>query len=242
MARPASDISPRIVHAARELFLVHGVDGASLRVIAKAAGTSIGMVYYYFETKDALFLAVVEEVYVELLADMRKALAQDVPPQERVLRLYLRLAALSDTELQVVRLILREALVSSARLRSLVKRFETGHLPLIAALIRDGLLSGTFRTDVHPLGLAAATFSLGLIPQLLRRLLGQSRLAMAAQLPSAESAAAGMHQVLMHGIANANAPATPRPPRRRARGPSSPGQPPRPRRARRTPERRRPSE
>ena len=45
MARPRSDIEPRIVHAARRRFLKEGVDGASLRTIAKDAGTSIGMVY-----------------------------------------------------------------------------------------------------------------------------------------------------------------------------------------------------
>jgi AcrR family transcriptional regulator len=35
-----------------------GVDGASLREIAREAGTNIGMVVYYFATKDDLFLAV----------------------------------------------------------------------------------------------------------------------------------------------------------------------------------------
>ena len=62
MARPRSDIEPRIVHAARRRFLKEGVDGASLRTIARDAKTSIGMVYYYFPTKDDLFFAVVEEV------------------------------------------------------------------------------------------------------------------------------------------------------------------------------------
>ena len=71
MARPRSDIGPRIVHAARRRFLVEGVDGASLRAIAHDARTSIGMIYYYFPTKDDLFLAVVEEMYVTVLADMK---------------------------------------------------------------------------------------------------------------------------------------------------------------------------
>ena len=62
MARPRSDIQKRIVLAARTRFLADGVDGASLRHIARAARTSIGMVYYYFPTKDDLFLAVVEEL------------------------------------------------------------------------------------------------------------------------------------------------------------------------------------
>ena len=63
--------------AARERFLTEGVDGASLREIARDAGTSIGMVYYYFPTKDELFLAVVEEVYAKLLADLASALAPE---------------------------------------------------------------------------------------------------------------------------------------------------------------------
>ena len=41
MARPRSDIEPRIVHAARERFLHEGVDGASLRTIASNARRSV---------------------------------------------------------------------------------------------------------------------------------------------------------------------------------------------------------
>ncbi len=60
MARPRGDISERLVKAAREAFLTQGVDGASLREIAAEAGTSLGMITYYFPTKDDLFLAVLE--------------------------------------------------------------------------------------------------------------------------------------------------------------------------------------
>ena len=67
MPRPPSDIAARIVEAARDRFLLQGVDGASLRSIAADAGTNIGMVYYYFKTKDDLFLAVIEEAYAQLL-------------------------------------------------------------------------------------------------------------------------------------------------------------------------------
>ena len=70
MARPRSDIRPRIVDSARARFLSLGVDGASLREIARDAGTNIGMVAYYFPTKDDLFLAVVEEVYASEVADL----------------------------------------------------------------------------------------------------------------------------------------------------------------------------
>src|SRR5262245_3780987 len=131
MPRPASDIRERILHAARARFLREGVDGASLRGVAQDAGTNIGMVYYYFKSKDELFLGVVDEVYARFLADLGAALAPDLPPPERLRRLYQRMAQLGDDELDVVRLVLREAMVSSARLVELARRAAQGHVPLV---------------------------------------------------------------------------------------------------------------
>jgi AcrR family transcriptional regulator len=124
MARTRSDIAPRIVDAARARFLAEGVDGASLRAIAEDAGTSIGMVYYYFKTKDDLFFAVVEETYERLLDDLRRACEPTLPPVERMRRIYRRIGAVSDHESQIVRLVMREVLVSSKRLDRLLARLD----------------------------------------------------------------------------------------------------------------------
>src|SRR6185436_13781032 len=120
MARPRTDIRPRILLAARERFRETGVDGASLRAIARDAKTSIGMIYYYFPTKDDLFFAVVEESYAKILADMERALAPDGTLEERLVRLFERIANVSDDEIETVRLVGREALLSSARRDRLV--------------------------------------------------------------------------------------------------------------------------
>src|SRR6185503_13054588 len=96
VGRKRTDIEPRIVAAARERFLREGVDGASLRAIAADAGTSIGMVYYYFKTKDDLFLAVVEAIYSTLVTDLTAAMSNDVTPRERMRRLYRRIGAMNE--------------------------------------------------------------------------------------------------------------------------------------------------
>ena len=171
MARPRSDIQTRVLHKARERFLMEGVDGASLRRIAGDAGTSIGMVYYYFPTKDDLFLAVVEEVYQGVLTDLIQALDPAEPVEERIRRLYTRVSRLSDEERMVVRLVLREALVSSARLDSIVERFQRGHLPLMIRLIGDGLADGTFDRSYPPLFLILSMMALGGPGQLIHRAL-----------------------------------------------------------------------
>ena len=171
MARPKSDIEPRILRAARARFLSDGVDGASLRGIASDARTSIGMVYYYFATKDELFFAVVEQLYQELLRDIEAAIATDVPVRERVARLYARIARLSDDELLVMRLVLREALTSSTRFARLRQRFQSGHLPLIARLVADGYASGVFNPELHPMVAMLSIAGVGIVPQLIRRVL-----------------------------------------------------------------------
>jgi len=204
MARPASDIGPRIVHAARERFLHEGVDGASLRNIAKDAGTNIGMVYYYFKTKDELFLAVVEETYSKVLADITHTLGQDASPEQRIAQLYQRVAALSEDEFKVIRLILREALVSSTRLSGVLRRFQSGHIPIVLELVQEGAREGTLRDDLHPVALVAPMFLLGLLPQVLRRQLAQTDLPFAALLPSASTVAATMLKVLLGGIGSPN--------------------------------------
>lgn len=197
MPRPKSDIDVRILHAARERFLKQGVDGAPLRAIAKDAGTSIGMVYYYFPTKDDLFLAVVEEVYERVLGDFSAALAIDVPVVERIRRLYQRIGRLDAEELMVLRLVVREALVSSSRLERIIERFQRGHIPLVLRTVADGIADGTLDDQRHPLLLLAAVISLGTMPQFAARLLS-SRLPL-GRAPEGAELADQLVQLLLTG-------------------------------------------
>ena len=169
MARPRSDIRPRIVDAARARFLSRGVDGASLREIARDAGTNIGMVAYYFSTKDDLFLAVVEEVYARVVADLAAILDADGAARERLRGAFVRLGKASALEIDVIQLIVREALVSSTRLRRIIARFMRGHVPLVIATIGDGIARGEFDSTIPAPYILLATLGLGALPQLARR-------------------------------------------------------------------------
>jgi len=51
----------RILEAARKLIAEHGFEATSTKVIAAAAGVPSGLVFYYFETKDALIEAIIDE-------------------------------------------------------------------------------------------------------------------------------------------------------------------------------------
>jgi AcrR family transcriptional regulator len=51
----------QIMDGARPVFLAHGFDAASMGEIARQAGVSKGTLYVYFDSKEALFEAIVEE-------------------------------------------------------------------------------------------------------------------------------------------------------------------------------------
>ena len=51
----------QIMDGARAIFLAQGFDGASMGEIARQAGVSKGTLYVYFESKEDLFQAIVEE-------------------------------------------------------------------------------------------------------------------------------------------------------------------------------------
>jgi AcrR family transcriptional regulator len=199
LARPRTDIQPRIVHAARARFLSEGVDGASLRTIAADAGTSVGMVFYYFPTKDELFLAVVEEFYAKLLEDLSRTLAGDAPVRERLRRTFVRLGSASDDELEVIRLVAREAMLSSTRFERILARAQRGHLAMLLATLADGVKRGEIDVDLPAPLVLVCTFAMGGVPQLVRRATrGKPQF---AALPSPERLAEASVELLFRAIA-----------------------------------------
>lgn len=198
MPRPRSDIRERLIRAARKQFLLRGVDGASLRAIAAEAGTNIGMVYYYFPAKDDLFSAIVDEVYDALLhgleADFRAA--PDVPAQLRAL--FARVAGLQPNELEVARLVVREALTSSERLKRITSRFLGGHIPMLLQVVGNGISDGTLAPR-HPLVLMMAILATAGPAQVLgRRVAAQMAI---PGVPSPEQLQSALFEVLWNGIA-----------------------------------------
>jgi TetR/AcrR family transcriptional regulator len=198
MGRPRTDIRARVLHAARARFLVDGVDGASLRMIAKEAKTSIGMIFYYYPTKDLLFLAVVEEVYAKLIADLEALLSEAAPLRDRLRRAFARLGHASAEELDVVRLVVREALVSSPRLHDLLSRFRRGHIGMLLGALADGVARGELDGAIPPPFLLIATMAIGGAPQIVRRI-GQGELPFSA-MPDPDRLAAASVDLLFRAI------------------------------------------
>lgn len=187
MARPQGDIRARVIEAARAGFLASGVDGSALREIARDAGTSIGMIAYYFPRKDDLFLAVIDDVYNGLVRDLEDILKSEGSARDRLRRAFVRLGHMSDAEFDVLRLIVRESLGSSRRLRQVIGRIKSGHVPLVVEILKDGVRLGEFDKKIPVPLLFLIAFGVGALPQVLRRASWASPLK--ASLPDVETLA-----------------------------------------------------
>jgi AcrR family transcriptional regulator len=163
--RPAGQAATRdnILHAAIDIFAQHGFAGARVDEISRAARSTDRMIYYYFGSKERLFVEVLETIYRRLGEAEKKVTLADHTPEES-LRLIFRftwnyyqahpemLTLLNNENLQKGRHVARS------------KRVKELSLPLISILsdvLERGIQQGVFRKGVSPRGLYIAICALG---------------------------------------------------------------------------------
>lgn len=74
----------RLYEVATEAFATHGYQQSSVNAMAKAAGISIGALYKYFDSKEALFLSVVQRGLHLLQEILEQMEGLDLPFYERL--------------------------------------------------------------------------------------------------------------------------------------------------------------
>lgn len=86
-ARDAERSRDAILAAARDEFARHGLGGARVERIAERAELNKRLIYYYFESKDALFLAVLEDTYRNIREAEKQLHLTDLAPADAIRRL-----------------------------------------------------------------------------------------------------------------------------------------------------------
>jgi AcrR family transcriptional regulator len=142
----------KILEAATDEFTKHGLGGARVDRIAKRAGTNERMLYYYFVSKDALFLTVLENVYINLAEAERKLELDHLDPVEAVQRLVEFIWNYYIEHPEFISLINSENLhegkylKKSRRLAQLVSPVQDN----IRTILQRGQESGVFRGGIDP--------------------------------------------------------------------------------------------
>lgn len=69
----------RILRSALDLFARNGYDGTSLKAIATRVGVSTPALYWYFKSKDEIYLAAIERLLADFLGSVRTSVRSPEP-------------------------------------------------------------------------------------------------------------------------------------------------------------------
>jgi TetR/AcrR family transcriptional regulator, upper aerobic nicotinate degradation pathway regulator len=163
--RPSGRVATRenILRAAIQVFAKHGFAGGRVEKISKAAKSTDRMIYYYFGSKEGLFVAVLETIYKEL-GDAEAALDLQGLDANRALREIIRFTWNHYlTHPEMLALLSNENLHQGKHVSG-SKRVKQLSFPLMSILsnvLARGVRQRTFRSGIDAMDLYVAMCSLG---------------------------------------------------------------------------------
>lgn len=161
-----------ILAAAVQEFAAEGLSGARTERIAQAAGVNKALLYYYFADKEALYGAVLNQVFTGLQTSLEQALDQAGRPTERLLAYvgahFDYIASSPEYPRLVQREMMRVERNSSLHIERIVKRYFRPIYTKVAGVIREGITAGEFRAvdpmQFIPSMIAVIVFYFGAAP------------------------------------------------------------------------------
>ena len=151
-----------IMEVATHEFASKGFDGARIDAIADATRTSKRMIYYHFDGKEGLYLAVLEAAYSRIRrieADLNLA---DLAPLEALRELvgFTHDYHLANTDF--VRLVMTENINNGAFLSrsKVIQSLNVSAIEAVRSVYERGVKAGLFRSDVDPVDLHRTISSL----------------------------------------------------------------------------------
>ena len=141
-----------ILRAATKVFAKYGYDGGSVEKISKAAKSYDRMIYYYFGSKEGLFIAVLEGIY-RRMDDAEAALDLDASrPVESLTEVIRFVLGYYRRNPDFVTLLNTENLHKGRHIaKSLrAREYSSRAISIIREIMASGVAQGLFRADVAP--------------------------------------------------------------------------------------------
>jgi TetR/AcrR family transcriptional regulator len=136
----------RILDAALREFSSLGLAGARMDQIAAAAGVNKALLYYHFDSKENLYLAVLEAVASRARDATMQVFLREASPGERVLRTALnhfdRILAQTEFQSLMQQEMVRLHKGESGAMEVLMKRVFAPIITMYQSMVREGIASG----------------------------------------------------------------------------------------------------
>lgn len=141
------DRRAEILSAAVTCFAGKGYYETTMDDVVRESGLSKGALYWYFDSKRALFRALLEEWFAEILSHMQAPLSSDLPANTKLEALVqsLKSAAALKPELFRAQLEFFALSMRDDDIKSWLAENYSGQHEFIEALLEQGIASGVFR-------------------------------------------------------------------------------------------------
>ena len=144
-----------IVAVATREFASKSLSGARIDEIAAQTRTSKRMIYYYFGSKEGLYLAVLEEAYRRIRGIERSLNLADLPPEEALRQLVGFTFDYQVANPDFIRLVMNENIHNGEFLArsATVQELNVPAIDAVRAIYRRGVAEGAFRDGLDALDL-----------------------------------------------------------------------------------------
>jgi AcrR family transcriptional regulator len=144
-----------ILEVALTEFADKGLSGARIDAIADATRTSKRMIYYYFGSKEGLYVAVLEEAYRRMRGIERELHLEDLPPEDALRKLVGFTVDYQLAHPEFIRLVMTENIHRGEYLRqsSAIQQLNVPAIEGLRAVYERGVAAGVFRTGLDPVDL-----------------------------------------------------------------------------------------
>lgn len=151
MARNRSpDKYHRIILAATKIFAQKGFFQARISDIAREAGVADGTVYIYFESKDAILIAIFEDQMKAVLENMVFQLSKEQDPVRKLEVFAYTHLDLIEQDPDMAEIIQVELRQSGRFMKEYKNEQFLRYLDLIEEIVREGQKEGIFKKEVMP--------------------------------------------------------------------------------------------
>jgi AcrR family transcriptional regulator len=153
-----------IVDVATGEFARKGYGGARVDAIAARTRTSKRMIYYYFGSKESLYLAVLEEAYSAIRRAEGTLDLESLPPETALRKLVGSTFDYYHTHPEFVRLVMNENIMDAAHMKrsKTIGRLNVTVIDALRDIVARGQKTGIFRRDIDPLELHMTISALGI--------------------------------------------------------------------------------
>jgi len=162
--RDAERTKAEILAAAIDEFSERGLNGARVDNIAARTRTNKRMIYYYFGSKERLYIAVLEDAYRKIREAEKELRLDDLPPAEAIRTLAEFTFDYHWRNPQLAKLVVVENVHKGKYLSrsDTISSFNLSIIDAIAEVLRRGAEEGVLRRDIDPVELHMTVSALSL--------------------------------------------------------------------------------